>query len=107
MIRRPPRSTLFPYTTLFRSLPVGADRVWLNAFADAGDAWDPGTSPQFTRLRSAGVELAGAVTVTYNLFLQLRLGLAEPLAAPPSGAARRARVDFAVASDLRAGGPHW
>src|SRR2546423_4186687 len=29
MIRRPPRSTLFPYTTLFRSLAVGriADRV--------------------------------------------------------------------------------
>src|SRR2546428_5930825 len=24
MIRRPPRSTLFPYTTLFRSVPVGA-----------------------------------------------------------------------------------
>src|SRR3712207_7961853 len=24
MIRRPPRSTLFPYTTLFRSLPVAA-----------------------------------------------------------------------------------
>src|SRR5438034_6690956 len=24
MIRRPPRSTLFPYTTLFRSGPVGA-----------------------------------------------------------------------------------
>src|SRR3712207_9453042 len=36
MIRRPPRSTLFPYTTLFRSLSVGdrtvpmeqADRGW-------------------------------------------------------------------------------
>src|SRR3712207_8368632 len=26
MIRRPPRSTLFPYTTLFRSLRVGPDR---------------------------------------------------------------------------------
>src|SRR3712207_6925169 len=26
MIRRPPRSTLFPYTTLFRSRFVGADR---------------------------------------------------------------------------------
>src|SRR2546422_3815711 len=25
MIRRPPRSTLFPYTTLFRSLDVGSD----------------------------------------------------------------------------------
>src|SRR5437868_11353956 len=24
MIRRPPRSTLFPYTTLFRSLPQGS-----------------------------------------------------------------------------------
>src|SRR5437899_3656927 len=24
MIRRPPRSTLFPYTTLFRSLAIGA-----------------------------------------------------------------------------------
>src|SRR3712207_8899031 len=27
MIRRPPRSTLFPYTTLFRSVPPGADVV--------------------------------------------------------------------------------
>src|SRR2546422_5350572 len=27
MIRRPPRSTLFPYTTLFRSLAVRAVRV--------------------------------------------------------------------------------
>src|SRR3712207_8574165 len=26
MIRRPPRSTLFPYTTLFRSLARGGDR---------------------------------------------------------------------------------
>src|SRR2546425_8785379 len=26
MIRRPPRSTLFPYTTLFRSLPDPGDR---------------------------------------------------------------------------------
>src|SRR4051812_49699587 len=27
MIRRPPRSTLFPYTTLFRSVRVGKHRV--------------------------------------------------------------------------------
>src|SRR5258705_11438139 len=26
MIRRPPRSTLFPYTTLFRSRPLGRSR---------------------------------------------------------------------------------
>src|SRR5260221_5734816 len=30
MIRRPPRSTLFPYTTLFRSLPAGAPRPQLH-----------------------------------------------------------------------------
>src|SRR3712207_8860839 len=27
MIRRPPRSTLFPYTTLFRSPPAAAERA--------------------------------------------------------------------------------
>src|SRR5256885_10499543 len=29
MIRRPPRSTLFPYTTLFRSLPELQLKPWL------------------------------------------------------------------------------
>src|SRR3712207_8783068 len=28
MIRRPPRSTLFPYTTLFRSYLLGPDTAW-------------------------------------------------------------------------------
>src|SRR5258708_8936526 len=36
MIRRPPRSTLFPYTTLFRSLIVGA-LIGPNAFALVAD----------------------------------------------------------------------
>src|SRR5258708_28040758 len=31
MIRRPPRSTLFPYTTLFRSDVLGAEPVILDA----------------------------------------------------------------------------
>src|SRR5256885_10549316 len=35
MIRRPPRSTLFPYTTLFRSLQGVVDRV--NQRLAAGD----------------------------------------------------------------------
>src|SRR5258708_40269744 len=38
MIRRPPRSTLFPYTTLFRSGVLGADqgflRTWLSVISD-------------------------------------------------------------------------
>src|SRR3712207_9033586 len=41
MIRRPPRSTLFPYTTLFRS-PRGADRkklvVWVEIDRCMADA---------------------------------------------------------------------
>src|SRR2546429_6602453 len=35
MIRRPPRSTLFPYTTLFRSLEAGLKYLLLGAFATA------------------------------------------------------------------------
>src|SRR5256885_11954606 len=33
MIRRPPRSTLFPYTTLFRSVHIGAGEQQQHAFA--------------------------------------------------------------------------
>src|SRR3712207_6976822 len=52
MIRRPPRSTLFPYTTLFRSRDYGADvprieaiagelnQVWTNLIDNAVDAMD-------------------------------------------------------------------
>src|SRR3712207_9267520 len=37
MIRRPPRSTLFPYTTLFRS-PGSEDRIWWSDVnADIGE----------------------------------------------------------------------
>src|SRR5260370_18821819 len=40
MIRRPPRSTLFPYTTLFRSLDLGDRglRVWSLGAAGEGSA---------------------------------------------------------------------
>src|SRR5258707_8749208 len=31
MIRRPPRSTLFPYTTLFRSIAAMRSKQWLNS----------------------------------------------------------------------------
>src|SRR2546426_7291958 len=46
MIRRPPRSTLFPYTTLFRSKPLGAGPLLVAllqvARGDVVDAGDPG-----------------------------------------------------------------
>src|SRR5260370_24716859 len=41
MIRRPPRSTLFPYTTLFRSLPQRGELL----MAHRGLAWLPDPRP--------------------------------------------------------------
>src|SRR2546427_9483181 len=41
MIRRPPRSTLFPYTTLFRSLGGGRDGVMGNGLPPATLVSDP------------------------------------------------------------------
>src|SRR2546425_12983076 len=38
MIRRPPRSTLFPYTTLFRSLQAAVLRVKLRRLEEFNDA---------------------------------------------------------------------
>src|SRR5947199_5531647 len=35
MIRRPPRSTLFPYTTLFRSLSAESLRFYVGALLDS------------------------------------------------------------------------
>src|SRR2546421_2817887 len=40
MIRRPPRSTLFPYTTLFRSVDVRRDEAELHGAAVRADAED-------------------------------------------------------------------
>src|SRR5687768_18159674 len=39
MIRRPPRSTLFPYTTLFRSSVIVAGRFVPESFDDGRDRW--------------------------------------------------------------------
>src|SRR3712207_8202877 len=52
MIRRPPRSTLFPYTTLFRSIP-DTDRI-----GAVGDGWRVATST----LMSERVAIGGQAT---------------------------------------------
>src|SRR3712207_8689416 len=47
MIRRPPRSTLFPYTTLFRStaLPCGESRRRARSTPPSGASRDRGSPP--------------------------------------------------------------
>src|SRR5690349_23994866 len=60
MIRRPPRSTLFPYTTLFRS-HLAVHGEGLTFF---GDAWVDGSidiDRKSTRLNSSHVEISYAV----------------------------------------------
>src|SRR3712207_8501435 len=52
MIRRPPRSTLFPYTTLFRSAPAAAEERFPRGFlwgtASAGFQSEAGGGPENT-----------------------------------------------------------
>src|SRR5256885_11746666 len=68
MIRRPPRSTLFPYTTLFRSrLAFGGVRGWCwrrgdgrRGAARAGVARNPGDRKS-TRLNSSHLVISYAV----------------------------------------------
>src|SRR3954463_8969365 len=58
MIRRPPRSTLFPYTTLFRSEPDRFAEVRRRARGDAGR---PGSDRKSTRLNSSHTIISYAV----------------------------------------------
>src|SRR5258707_7261258 len=64
MIRRPPRSTLFPYTTLFRSLLVEQFHrrveLGLGQLGGAGDA-QLGADRKSTRLNSSHANISYAV----------------------------------------------
>src|SRR2546426_9266304 len=70
MIRRPPRSTLFPYTTLFRSLELRAmvrnvlDHRYFNFGTFAENPTEPGTpgvDRKSTRLNSSHLVISYAV----------------------------------------------
>src|SRR5574337_1265828 len=58
MIRRPPRSTLFPYTTLFRSLRWGTDS---QPPSGHGDDTQSDTDRKSTRLNSSHHSISYAV----------------------------------------------
>src|SRR5256885_11919673 len=55
MIRRPPRSTLFPYTTLFRSGSVGV----FQRYDPAGNSWTTLPAPSSPHSFPAGVAVGG------------------------------------------------
>src|SRR5438874_7795599 len=67
LIRRPPRSTLFPYTTLFRSATVAVGGTGVAVGTPAGTVGVGGTAVavevdrKSTRLNSSHVEISYAV----------------------------------------------
>jgi hemolysin activation/secretion protein len=63
---------------LLGHLPIGADKVSLSLFTDAGDAWDAGQTARLTRLQSVGAELVGDLTMGYEGLLRVRFGIAKP-----------------------------
>src|SRR5258706_8429672 len=77
MIRRPPRSTLFPYTTLFRSAPPragpprasSAPRTALQASPRRGSAAPPPRSCRRSRSEEHTSELQSLTNIVCRLLL--------------------------------------
>src|SRR5256884_6052146 len=95
MIRRPPRSTLFPYTTLFRSLlltnvsPVGVGSATLTATASDGPVFV--TTTVYTRFVPGTTGSPGPLLVTCTSAVAPRTSLTVALLFPggsftPAGA---------------------
>src|SRR5256885_9877223 len=64
MIRRPPRSTLFPYTTLFRSKAFGGSAGLVEVFVRGGEqdsALNPQEDPRVSRFNIGVAVLHAAV----------------------------------------------
>src|SRR5436305_8281003 len=61
MIRRPPRSTLFPYTTLFRSLTLSVCKLRDAVRLALPEAARPPGDRKSTRLNSSHVRISYAV----------------------------------------------
>src|SRR2546430_3542976 len=61
MIRRPPRSTLFPYTTLFRSLRVHQREIASDGMHSVVERVDAQSDRKSTRLNSSHSQISYAV----------------------------------------------
>src|SRR2546426_2252416 len=98
MIRRPPRSTLFPYTTLFRSDGWSRDQPSVDrrdcggirdvpwVLRAAGERWDQGRSDRVDRSEEHTSELQSPCNLVCRLLLEKKKTLNE------STAVRRRRI---------------
>src|SRR3989454_11590204 len=97
MIRRPPRSTLFPYTTLFRSDRRDADSVLAAALSgDCGgpDLGPPDLAPGEPVERAVAVVVLGPDRNRRAAPLRALAGPRDPASARPGGAAPLRRGPF-------------
>src|SRR5688572_32381044 len=72
MIRRPPRSTLFPYTTLFRSVPGPADDRHIAGHDRGRGAWGLGLAGKVS-LKPRSEEHTSELQSQSNLVCRLLL----------------------------------
>src|SRR2546425_11139627 len=110
MIRRPPRSTLFPYTTLFRSLTgIDVRRAYLLAFAlgtalagaagtlvGVGYSISPSIGLEWTLKALIVVVLAGLGSMLGTFAGGLILGVAEACSAMVFGGPYREGVGLVI-----------
>src|SRR5438876_1975869 len=92
MVRRPPRSTLFPYTTLFRSwlpsvmaAPMAFSRRYIRLARLGGRRNAPPCSERACRMRSEEhtSELQSPVHLVCRLLLEKKNEPHEPTSCPP------------------------
>src|SRR5256885_11992872 len=91
MIRRPPRSTLFPYTTLFRSDACRPNRRWL------GDRRRAGIAPELQRDRKSTRLNSSHLVISYAVFcLKKKITSPELLSSLPLSLSLLDAVTFAL-----------
>src|SRR5256884_10013759 len=96
MIRRPPRSTLFPYTTLFRSLAESA------ALATVGATLGIGTGIVLSLLLKVATPLPAAVS-PFSILLGVVVGGGVGIVAGVDPARPAAPLDPIAAPDRKSG----
>src|SRR5437588_1912186 len=95
MIRRPPRSTLFPYTTLFRSAAGGPDRL------PAGAAERPGrAAPDDRRSEEHTSELQSHSDLVCRLLLEKKKKKTNRKTTEKQIATKEAKADREPESDV-------
>src|SRR5437773_8569617 len=107
MIRRPPRSTLFPYTTLFRShitslgpslLPRVQREAYRQAVLASNDARNDGRYEMFSHLQLDSAEASALYEIlrTRHPWIDPTLAVFERRADPPPPRISRAKVAMYV-----------